>query len=66
MATLTSVFKMRTPFLTLNCLLDIFSENIDYQNQNVDKQFLSYLTLCTEDNSSIVMGLEDMEAIWLY
>lgn len=39
-----------------NILEGNFSENFDvsrYQNQNLNEYFLSYLTLCIEDNRSI-------------
>jgi len=63
MVTQTSVFQRRTLFSIVIYLPDNFSENVDYQNSNSNKYLLSYLTLCTNNNWSTIIGLEDMGAM---
>jgi len=36
------------------------------QNKNSYEKFLNYLTLCAKDNRSMIMGLEDIGAIWWF
>lgn len=55
-------FKWEEPFFIVNYLENHFSENVDVLKSKF-KLPSSYFTLCTKDNMSMIMGLEDIGAI---